>query len=166
MYKLKKIFALVMALVLATSFSTVAFAAEESGIPENATRHTIEVTVEPGETLEGTEEGIAPYIWNQGTYNPPANGATYTAQFTIPDRYFAYEMYATSTNGSNVNANYEISLLHAAAFSIIASSSKPINGTTYKLDWIDVNANQNYLFKISNYSSVPITVRITYYSWA
>ena len=68
MYKLKHFLAIVLALVLVTGLSTVAFAAEETGIPENATRHTIELTVEPGETINGDDAGIAPYIWGNNNY--------------------------------------------------------------------------------------------------
>ena len=151
---------MVLALALAFSFSTVAFAAEESGIPENATRHTIEVTVEPG------ENDIAPYIWGQGTYNPPVNGATYTASFTTPHRYMAYEIRGIKSDGSVTNSTYEVSLLYSLTMTSIASITESADGNTYKMDWITVEANDNYLFKIQNYTGTSIKVTITYYTWA
>lgn len=165
MYKLKKIFALVLAVALATSFSTVAFAAEESGIPENATRHTIEVTVEPGETIDGSEEGIAPYIWGQGTYSPPVNGATYTASFTVTERYFAYEAIATSSN-SNESGTCSITLMLNDAETSIASMNIHINsGENLKNDWITLY-DSRYLFRLVNNTTSTISVTITYYSWS
>ena len=52
----KKFIALFLAMIMATSFATTAMAAEpeDSGIPENATAHTIELTVNPDGTVEGT----------------------------------------------------------------------------------------------------------------
>lgn len=162
MYKLKKIFALFLAIVLATSFSTVAFAAEdESGIPENATRHTIEVTVEPGETLDGTEDGIAPYIWGQENYTVSGD-KTYTRQFTVPDRYFAYEAVATS-NGSGT---CHVALMLPNCTTEVVGFLLTVNGSSDKMDWIDVTSGNNYLFRIINYATDSITVTITYYSWA
>ncbi len=167
MYKLKKIFALVLAVALATSFSTVAFAAEESGIPENATRHTIEVTVEPGETIDGSEEGIAPYIWGQGTYSPPVNGVTYTPTMNIPDRYFAYETSATTTDGSTCEGSYVVALVRSVS-AVVTSIEAFVDGQTHKNDWITIyNTNvSDYQFKIINRTGIPITVQLTYYSWA
>lgn len=161
MYKLKKIFAMVLALALAFSFSTVAFAAEESGIPENATRHTIEITVEPG------ENDIAPYIWGQGAYNPPVNGATYTPMMNIPQRYFAFEAIATTINGGTTSGTYSVIFVRNVS-ALIASLEGNVDGQMYKKDWItisDTSAN-DYHFKLINQTGVPIKVNLTYYSWA
>ena len=164
----KKLIALFLAIVLATSFATTAMAAEpDSEIPENATRHTIELTVAPDGTIEGSDEdGVAPFIWNQENHTVSYD-KTFTLQFTVPERYFAYEIRATTTSGGTVNANYCVELLFAGTFSTTASSTKPINGVTYKLDNIDLGiTNQKWLFCITNGAGVPISVTITYYSWS
>ena len=167
MYKLKHFFAIALALVLVTGLSTVAFAAEETGIPENATRHTIELTVEPGETINGDDAGISPYIWNQGNYNPPASGGvTYTPAFTADHRYLAYEFYALSTSGASVPGTCTVKLIHHATMTPAASTYVSINGSTEKLDWIDVFTGEKYLFQIHNSSTNSITVTLTYYTWA
>ena len=167
MYKLKHFFAIVLALVLVTGLSTVAFAAEETGIPENATRHTIELTVEPGETINGDDAGISPYIWNQGNYNPPAGGGvTYTPAFTADHRYLAYEFSALSTSGTSVPGTCTVKLIHHATMTTAASTYVSINGSTEKLDWIDVFTGEKYLFQIYNSSTNSITVTLTYYTWA
>lgn len=159
MKNVKKFVALLMACVLMMGFSTTAFAAEteESTIPEHATKHTIEMTVEPGES-------VAPCIWNQGSFTPPAGGATYTATFNIPDRYFAYECYALGINGNSISGNCSVSL-HLNYDAIIASATIPINGTTEKVDWIDLTPG-NFFFGIQNPTTSQIRVYITYYSWA
>ena len=159
MKNVKKFVALLMACVLMMGFSTTAFAAEteESTIPEHATKHTIEMTVEPGET-------VAPYIWNQGSFTPPAGGATYTATFNIPDRYFAYECSAIGPNGTSISGSCSVAL-HVDYNGVVASTTIPITGATQKVDWIDVDPG-NHFFGIKNFTSSAITVSITYYSWA
>ena len=159
MKNVKKFVALLMACVLMMGFSTTAFAAEteESTIPEHATKHTIEMTVEPGET-------VAPYIWGENTFSPPVGGVTYSATFNIPDRYFAYECSAIGTNGNAVAGNYCVALLKSYEITI-ASTTKVANGQTTKVDWIDLDPG-NYLFGIHNFTASAITVSITYYSCA
>ena len=163
----KKIFALFLAMIMATSFATTAMAAEsDSGIPEHATSHTIELTVNPDGTVEGSEDGVSPFIWNQIQHTVSGN-KTYTLQFTVPERYFAYEMRATTSSGGTVNDYYRVELLHAGTFGLFASCTKPVNGTTYKVDHIDLECtNERVLFCITNDTGVPISVTITYYSWA
>lgn len=163
----KKLIALFLAMVLATSFATTAMAAEpDSEIPENATRHTIELTVAPDGTIEGSDEdGVAPFIWNQENHTVSYD-KTYTLQFTVPERYFAYEVRATGTSGSAVSGSYNVSLLLASTFSTLASCTTYANGGTVKVDNIDLlMSNTTCLFCISNYTGVPISVTITYYSW-
>ena len=164
----KKLIALFLAMVLATSFATTAMAAEpDSEIPENATRHTIELTVAPDGTIEGSDEdGVAPFIWNQENHTVSYD-KTYTQQFTVPERYFAYEMRATGTSGNAISGNYSVALYLAGPFTSIALSTKNVDGNTYKVDHIDLSAsNQTCLFCISNFTGVPISVTITYYSWS
>lgn len=163
----KKLIALFLAMVLATSFATTAMAAEpDSEIPENATRHTIELTVAPDGTIEGSDEdGVAPFIWNQENHTVSYD-KTYTLQFTVPERYFAYEMRATGTSGNALSGSYRVELLLAATLATYASRTEAANGSTYKVDHIDFGAsNQRCLFCITNGTGVPISVTITYYSW-
>lgn len=168
MKHVKKMIALFLAMIMATSFATTALAAEtESGIPEGATCHTIELTVNPDGTVEGGDEnGISPFIWNQESHTVSGN-KTYTLQFTVPERYFAYEMKATDANGNALSTNYTVELLHAATFSLLASCTQSADGNTYKVDHIDLeSSNETLLFCIVNYTGVPISVTLTYYSWA
>lgn len=164
----KKIIALFLAIIMATSFATTAMAAEsDSGIPENATAHTIELTVNPDGTIEGAEDsGISPFIWNQEHHTVSGN-KTYTQQFNVPDRYFAYEMRATDASGNAISGQYCVELLYAISFSTLAACTQAANGVTHKIDHIDLDAsNVRVLFCITNYTGVPISVTITYYSWA
>ena len=164
----KKMIALFLAMVMTMSFAVTAMAAEpDSEIPENAICHTIELTVAPGETITGGDDsGVAPFIWNQIGHTVSGN-KTYTQQFDVPERYFAYEMRATNSSGAAITGNYSVDLLLAVPFTSIASSTKTANGVTYKLDHIDLGGtNQRCLFCITNYAGVPISVTITYYSWA
>lgn len=168
MKHVKKLVALFLAMVMIASFATTAMAAEnEPTIPENVTRHTIEVTVAPDGTIENTDETVAPCIWGQGTYNPPVNGATYTPTMNIPNRYFAYETTATTTSGGTCSGTYSVSLMFNST-ATITSMQNNVDGITYKNDWIEIyNTNINaYNFKINNNAGVAITVSITYYSWA
>lgn len=168
MKNLKKIVALFLAIFMVTSLATTAMAAEsDSGIPENATAHTIELTVNPDGTIEGADDGsISPFIWNQENHTVSGN-KTYTQQFNVPDRYFAYEMRATDANGNAISGQYRVDLLYALTFSTLASCTKPADGISYKVDHIDLGAsNERVLFCITNISGVPIYVTLTYYSWA
>ena len=168
MKNFKKLISLFLAIVMAMSFAVTAMAAEpDSEIPENAISHTIELTVAPGETITGGDEsGVAPFIWNQIGHTVSGD-KTYTQQFTVPERYFAYEVRATNSSGSAINGTYKVDLLLAVNFVAKASTCQSINGVTYKVDHIDLsNTNQRCLFCITNYATVPISVTITYYSWA
>lgn len=168
MKHLKKLLALFLAMVMATSFATTAMAAEtENRIPENVTRHTIELTVAPDGTIESTnEDGVAPFIWNQEGYTVSGD-KTYTLQFDVPERFFAFEMRATDTSGNALTGLYKVELLLAAAFAELASRTASADGVTYKVDNIDLFAtNQRCLFCIINGTGVPISVTLTYYSWA
>ena len=165
---MKKFISLLLVTLMLTSFTINAMASENgnSDIPENAVCHTIELVVSPGETVEVDDDGIAPFIWNQEHHTVSGN-KTYTQQFNVPDRYFAYEMMATDANGNAINGQYSVDLLYALTFSVYASCTKPANGNTYKVDHIDLYAsNERVLFCITNFTGVPISVNITYYSWA
>lgn len=167
MKNFKKIIALFLAIIMATSFATTAMAAEpDSGTPENLVSHTIELTVNPDGTVEGGEDdGISPFIWNQENHTVSGN-KTYTQQFNVPERYFAYEMRATDASGNAISGSYCVDLLDAELFGVIASYTKRADGNTYKVDHIDLNAtNERVLFCITNLSGVALFVTITYYSW-
>lgn len=169
MYKLKKIFALFLAIVLATSFSTVAFAAEsETGIPENATKHTIEVTLEPGESANESENGITPYIWNNEKHTLPSGSVTYTLQFNVPERYFAFEASALTDSGTSCSGTYSVTFVRSVNSPIAGTGAQSVNGSSTKVDWITIDdtSASNYHFKITNNTSYNITVSIVYYSWS
>lgn len=166
----KKLIALFLAMVMATGFATTAMAAEtENNIPENVTRHTIELTVAPDETIESNNEdgNSSTFIWGNGTYNPPVNGVTYTPTMNIPERYFAYETTATTTSGGTCSGYYIVSLVRSVT-ATITSVQHNVDGVTYKNDWIEIynTSVSDYQFKIHNGTSEAITVTITYYSWA
>lgn len=164
----KKLIALFLAMVMAMSFAVTAMAAEaDSGIPENATQHTIELDIAADGTVESyTQDGITPRIWNQISHTVSGD-KTYTLQFDVPERYFAYEVRATNSSGNAINGTYKVDLLMASTFAVRASICQAANGVTYKVDNIDLsNTNQRCLFCITNYAGVPISVTITYYSWA
>lgn len=164
MYNIKKTFAIFLALIFAISFSTIAFASEdESGIPENAIRHTIEVTLEPMEAFVG-EEGSDPCIWSSKDYTTSSD-TTYTPTFVTDHRYLAYEISAIGSSGSTVSGTCTVKLIEHSSMAAIASTYVPANGTVEKIDWIDAGSGNTYLFKIMNGTGTSITVTITYYTW-
>ena len=177
MKHIKKTVALFLALVLSVGcFSMTAMAAEstETNIPANAVRHEVELTVSADGTIENIEtlssaEGatVMPRAWWQNSYNVPTD-ATYTPAFTVPERYFAFEMSATDYNGNAVSGGrYRVDLLLHSSMASIANASHNVDGIKYKLDWIDLNSSNQYcLFKIQNASGTPIVVNLTYYSWS
>lgn len=169
MYNLKKTFALFLALIFAISFSTIAFASEdESGIPENATRHTIEVTLDPMESITEEDEGIAPYIWNNESHTLKAGSVTYTQQFNVPQRYFAFESSALTSSGTSCEGTYAISLMRSTVAPIAGATGLSVDGSVEKLDWITIDntSSSDYHFKITNNTNYTITVSIVYYSWS
>lgn len=177
MKHIKKTVALFLALVLSVGcFSMTAMASEttETNIPANAVRHEVELTVSADGTIENIEtlssaEGatVMPRAWWQNSYNVPTD-ATYTPAFTVPERYFAFEMSATDYNGNAVSGGrYRVDLLSHSTMGSLANMSRNVDGTTYKLDWIDLESTNKYcLFKIQNVSGTPIVVNLTYYSWS
>ena len=167
MRKIKKLIAVFLAIIMVLSLSMPVMASEtESTIPEHATRHTIEVTLEPGEDLANNE--AAPYIWGNPSYgNIGAGTVTYTPQMNIPDRYFAFESYALDANGNATSGSYGVTLMIAAAISV-AGFSGDVDGSVKKVDWITISDTtcSDYHFKIANNTSSTIVVYLTYYSWA
>lgn len=148
--KILKINILVIAILLLLTLPT--FASEEP------TKHTITIEV------PANEEVTMPYIWGNGSYSPVYSQST-TASFEVPDNNFAFETNATDINGNHVDGTYTVSLQQVSTGSIITSLTNSINGSTKKLDWIDVTPNRSYRFIISNPTSATLAVYIEYYSW-
>lgn len=158
----KKVISLVLALMMVFSITcTTAFAAEDNDhlMPEGLIGNTIAVTVEPGE-----DAGIMPLIWDQ-KYPAVGNVPTNTSEFTVPDRYFAYECVATNREtGGTADGSAIIELYQYDGQ--IDSLGIPIDGESYKADWIDLHGSDTTChFKIRNTSDDIINVLITYYSW-
>ena len=155
----KRILAIIMAMLFLVSTSTVAFAASS---PE-VTAHTIAISVPP--TAASNSAGREPSgsrMWDSVSYYMESyTSVLYGLYFTIPDRYFAYETYATGAP----NGSYSVNLLNTSGVPI-ASSSNFADGVTIKNDWISVNAGNQYRFRIYNNTGADITVYLTYYSWA
>ena len=164
-----KLVALLLGITVMLNIPVSAMAAEpETSIPANATCHTIEITLEPGEELPDSDNtGIMPRIWDDKNYpNLGGGSVTYTPQMNIPDRYFAFECSAIGANGNTVPGLYSVALVRSG-IAAIASQTNYVDGITYKLDWIDIDntSASDYHFRIVNNTASTITVHITYYSW-
>ena len=148
--KIKKIFYLFLFFMIftlgATSFAT-----------EGMTEHTIEIIV------PAAEEVVMPYMWDDGSFWP-ITGTSTTPRFTVDSTNFAFETNATDVNGNACSANYVTSLMNSSNIPI-ASIGNTANGTTRKVDWINVGLDATYYFQLTNNSSTPIAVYLTYYSW-
>ena len=112
---LKTVISFILTLTLAFSLSFTAFAAEQNDLGNYTYEHpranTIEYCIEPGGTLNFSDDnGIMPLVWNQLTTTLVGNYSTTTPNVPIPDRYMAYEIYATDINGNTVNGNYTVIL--------------------------------------------------------
>ena len=154
----KRILAIIMAMLFLVSTSTVAFAAS---LPE-VVAHTVAISVPPTLTSNSAErENPGTRMWNSVSYYIEYYvSVLYSAYFTIPDPYFAYETYATGAP----SGYYGVNLLGSGG-QIIATTSNLANGTSVKNDWINVTAGKQYRFKVINNTGSNITVYITYYSW-
>lgn len=149
----KKLVSVILAVVLCFSFSLNAFAfeAEKAPTPE---KHVVTLNIAPGGSST-----VSPMMWNKKSYTVGVGVTTYTEQFVIPDRYFAYEM--TATGGSA----YTVTLVHNVSY-FIASMGGVADGSSYKNDWIDLySTGDTYQFRIVNGGSSTIYVTLTYYSW-
>lgn len=159
-----KLTALLLVAVTLLSIPMPAMAAEtEYNIPAHAIRNTVEFTIQPGEELTANASSVMPRIWEQNVYNVPYGTTTYTPQFVIPHRYFAYEFSATSP--STVPSNFTVNLLYHG-IQVTGASTQINQSTPEKVDWIDVYAGDSYYFQIINNATSEITVTLTYYSWA
>lgn len=167
---MKKILSLILAFALTLCISTSALAAE----PVNrlnggkVEKHTIELVAEPGvNTISLDDEGIMPIIWNQFSHKVPYNGKYTTAVFSIPDRYFAFEVTGTDYNGNGASGYFSVNLLYYVQAGL-AGLTCTVNGPSKKADWITIPAvgEKKYAFEILNGATGDINVTITYYSWA
>lgn len=163
MKNIKKVLSLVLALTMVFTITcTTAFAAgsDDHPMPEGLVGTTIELSLDPNE-----DAGIMPLIWDQ-KYPAVGNVPTNTSEFLVPDRYFAYECCATFRNGEPVLSGTSCTVDLMESLGIVASKTVPIDGDTYKMDWVDLEASNSTLhFKIYNPTSSCINVLITYYSW-
>ena len=165
MKTIRSLIALLLVFATLLCISMPAFAAEPevACAPESATRNTVEVTVQPGEELIMNNNAVVmPRIWEQQVYNVPYGTTTYTPQFVIPHRYFAYEFSATSSTG--IYSSLSVNLIYHGV--VMASATGYVNRDSVKVDWINVYANDSYYFQIVNNATTAITVTLTYYSWA
>lgn len=166
--KIKTFIALTLALAMCLGLSTTAFAAEtnDSGIPENATRHEIQITLAPEESLEGNivNGGAQTYAWGNPSMNLIYHHTATTSSFYISERYFAYEMNAIPLSGVATNQTYTIDLKVQNA-GTKTSMYAPANGVTYKKDWIDLDTDTYYYFEVTNDTDYILVIDIIYYSW-
>ena len=132
---MKKFFAIFLAIALCIVGTTTAFASETERDPE-PTR-----------------------MWASGTYVVPAYSSVDTGTFSLTDRYFAFEMSATSSS----SGTYTVALKRSGVTK--ASATKYVNSGIFKKDWITITSGSHY-FTITNNTSASITVTLTYYSWA
>lgn len=166
---LKTIISFILTLTLLFSLSFTAFAAEQTDTGNYTYEHpranTVEFCIEPGGTLNLSDDtGIMPRVNNQLTTTIIGNYSTTTPDVPVPDRYMAYEIYATDLDGNTVNGNYRVDLYCDSM--PIAAMSHAIDGIWHKKDWIDLQATNNTCyFKITNSSSTRIKVLTKYYSW-
>ena len=132
MKKVKKMlsFVLAMVLILVANTST-AFATESDYTSREPIKHTIELTVEPGEE----DNGIMPLRYDE--YDPVVlKGITTTTdKFYVEERYMAFEAYATDITGGSVDGIVVIELLEYASEGLVGDMYLPINGIPDKNDW-------------------------------
>ena len=156
---MKRILAILLALVLTIGMSTSVFAAEpEDTIPANATRHTVEVSLAPGENI------INPRIWGDPSMSLVDHYSAYTSSFYVSDKYFAFEVEGELINGTFTNEVFNVTLEYTSGGSV-AGMNCYANGSISKLDWITINVDGNYRFKVTNPTNYYLSVFITYYSW-
>lgn len=158
--KTKRIFAILLAVVcMLTCMPCTAFAAENSNENSVVTSHTITIEIPAGESCESE---VMPCIWEQEDQYVSSGSVFDTAEFYIPDRYFAYEICGTPVNGSLSSRFFYVNLMFKGATK--TSFGAPANGTTEKNDWISI-VPQDYYFQVINPTDYNLSVTITYYSW-
>ena len=157
---MRKIISMLLVFVMCFSFFAVTAFASEDEVHSSFEKHAVTLNIAPGGNAE-----IMPAMWEQNTYTVNVGVTTYTAKFVIPDRYFAYEMSATGTNGQATSVPYSVTLVYDVT-GLIAGMAATADGTSYKNDWIDLHSTgDKYQFKIVNDGNAAIKVTLTYYSW-
>jgi len=154
---MKKIFSLFLTVALCLSMYMSAFAADSSDgnseIPEGIKKTTITYEME-------ADNGIQPLMWDVEERETSKQSA-WTPIFTIPDRYFGYEISATS---GNPYGEFNVALMDSYN-TVVCSKTNLANGTVKKEDWITVHAGTNHQFLVSNLTGSYLKFKITYYSW-
>lgn len=169
---MKKFIATLLVLAMTFCMSSISVFAEETKentIPENATRHTIELTLQPediynADVISAENSGVAPCIWGDPSITMIDNHVAYTSSFYVSDRYFAFEMEGFLDDGITTNEGYVVAFQHISGGTVASMSGNP-DGSVYKVDWITINVDGNYRFQITNGTDYVLTVYITYYSW-
>ena len=136
---MKKIFAILLALTLALTSTTVAFADPELETP--------------------IAEDIIPGMYASGTYTVNPYATIDTPAVYISDPYCAFEVYATGAPNDSFKCSFK------RGSGTKASITKNADGVMTKIDWISIIPS-NYHFTLTNYSSSTISVHLVYYSWA
>lgn len=160
MKKIKKMLSLILAITLLMANMTTVFAAEpkiSTGEPE---KHAIEVTIEPNEKYDG----IMPLRYDEYDRIVLRGNTIKMDEFYVEERYMAFEAYATDIIGGTVADEIEIELREYVYNGLIANMYLPINGSTYKKDWLDGGRGW-YYFSVSNNSNSHINLYLKYYSW-
>lgn len=160
----KRILTFALALCMLMALAMPASAADTDDLPDlhdpRVKSHTIEITLEPGEVP--TDDGIMPLMWGQQKPQLGPRSSQETPEFNIPDRYFAFELSATGTNGQAVSGTIAAELLRGGG--VKAAASGDADGNITKYDWIQVNTG-TYKFKLYNYTYSTLNFTLTYYSW-
>lgn len=157
---MRKFFAIIMSIVLCFSFSVSAFAET----PE-IEKHTITITVPAKDNQSTNENDISPCMWDQGSYTLGVGTQTFTGDFIIPNRYFAYEISGYPVNGGTSSESFAVYLCLSIPQVSVAGCSTYANNNVSKMDWLTVDEGEYYYFLIQNNTSQAIYVTITYYSW-
>lgn len=164
MRSLKKTIALLLSMAI-MAISTAVYA----DVPENVESHTFTVEVPAAnETANGSTTiipGASPMIWGQTGDNLSSYGKFYSSPFNVSQNYFAFETVARTSSGGTASSTYIASLMYGTS-TPIASMENYVDGLTHKLDWISIPfIGSNYLIRLENRGTTPITVSVTYYSW-
>lgn len=154
---MKKFISLLLSVSVFMSMAVTAFAADESDVPEI---EKTTITYEMPAPANDEDAGIQPLMWDEEN-RETSKQLAYTPPFVIPDRYFAYEIRATSGNPSG---SYAVALIDSDE-DVVVRISNTANSSTKKADWITVDAGQTYQFKVTNLTGSNLIFSITYYSW-
>jgi hypothetical protein len=156
---MKKLVSLLLVATLLMACVPVSLADDEN---PNIVKHVISVEVPSTVSQDQPIGGDDSDIWGTGNFAVSSGTPYSTLPFTIPDRYFAYEIRATGAS----TQTFTVSLFDIYG-SFYASGSTYADGySKVKVDWITVDAGESYQFKIYNNTGNILTVYITYYSWA